>query len=402
MIKPQLPENEAERVLLLKQLGVLDTEEEEVYDDVTQLASSIADTPICLISLVDAHRQWFKSHHGLSVRETPRDIAFCAHAINGSQPFVVCDSRTDERFYNNPLVTGEPHVIFYAGAPLTLSTGHNLGTLCVIDSRPREMSPAQIEQLQLLARHVVHLFVLRGKLSFLNLVEDAKDTWLANLSHDLKNPAATIVGFSALIDTELDTLSKTRLRSYLKAIARSSDTLMKMLDDIVELSRIESDCLSLDIKRTDLAATIAAVTAELQSQAAQRKATIACRVGAAHFCRADPKRLASVLTNLLTNALRYSYPGTVVQVATEQCDDEIRVHVSNEGEGIAEDKLEAVFERFGVAGNPLREGDRDTGTGLGLALSRQLIEKMNGTISVRSTPGAQTVFTVALPVWQSA
>lgn len=395
MIRPELPENEAERVLLLKHLGLLDTEEEEVYDDVAQLASRIADTPICLISLVDADRQWFKSHHGLPVRETPRDIAFCAHAINGSQPLIVNDASADERFHDNPLVTGDPHVIFYAGAPLTLPTGHNLGTLCVIDNKPREISAEQVMQLQLLANHVVHLFVLSGKLSFLNLVENAKDNWLANLSHDLRNPATTIVGFSSLIDSELDSLSTEQLRSHLKCIARASGTLMKMLDDIIELSRIDSDCVGIDIKPTNLVQVIDEVTAQSQLHSQQFRSTVSYDIGTARSCLADPKRLATVILNLVSNAMRYSYKDSVVRITTEAQDEKVLIRVINDGEGIAEDKLCDVFERFGVAGNT--PPDRDTGTGLGLALSKQLVEKMNGSIAARSTPGKQTVFTVALP-----
>jgi GAF domain-containing protein len=192
----KIPENEEERLLYLQSLGLLDTPEEEIYDDITKLAAKITNTPISLISLIDEKRQWFKSHHGLGARETDRELAFCAHAINEDKPFVIRDASKDERFSDNPLATGEPHVIFYAGIQLKLPTGHKLGTLCVIDNHPRDIAPEELELLQILADHVIRLFMLKGKLAFHKLVENAKNAWLAGLSHDLKNPAGAINGFA--------------------------------------------------------------------------------------------------------------------------------------------------------------------------------------------------------------
>ena len=135
----QLHPNEAERLATLYKYGVLDTDFEERFDRLTRLAAAVFDTPISLISLVDRDRQWFKSAIGLNVRQTPRDIAFCAHAILDDQEvFVVRDAGSDARFANNPLVTGEPYIRFYAGAPLIPQDGHPLGTICVIDKVPHK------------------------------------------------------------------------------------------------------------------------------------------------------------------------------------------------------------------------------------------------------------------------
>ena len=135
----QLHPNEAERLATLYKYGVLDTDFEERFDRLTRLAAAVFDTPISLISLVDRDRQWFKSAIGLNVRQTPRDIAFCAHAILDDQEvFVVRDAGSDARFANNPLVTGEPYIRFYAGAPLIPQDGDTLGTICVIDMVPHK------------------------------------------------------------------------------------------------------------------------------------------------------------------------------------------------------------------------------------------------------------------------
>ncbi|QRR02415.1 GAF domain-containing protein [Dyadobacter sandarakinus] len=149
---------EQDRIAALKEYEILDSISEQEYDDITALASLICQTPVSLISLIDDSRQWFKSNHGLSVRETPRDFAFCTHTIlNPSQVFVVPDSREDARFADNPLVTGDPHVIFYAGAPLIDSNGFALGSLCVIDHTPKSLSETQLSALQILAKNVVNL-----------------------------------------------------------------------------------------------------------------------------------------------------------------------------------------------------------------------------------------------------
>ena len=155
MKTPATPKNEVERLAALKEYDILDSLPEKAFDDITMLASMICETPIALVSLVDENRQWFKSHHGIDASETPRSISFCGHAIQELELFVVEDAFDDERFKDNPLTTGAPHVRFYAGAPLTTQEGLNLGTLCVIDSQPKQLNDQQRQALRALANRVV-------------------------------------------------------------------------------------------------------------------------------------------------------------------------------------------------------------------------------------------------------
>jgi GAF domain-containing protein len=157
------PQHEKKRLAVLWQYEVLDTVPEEVFDNLTELAARICEAPIALISLVDEKRQWFKSRVGTSVQETSRDVSFCAHAINQSDLFIVPDASKDERFARNPLVTSDPKIRFYAGAPLVTPDGYALGTLCVIDKVPRELRPDQKQALVILARHVVSQLELRRR-----------------------------------------------------------------------------------------------------------------------------------------------------------------------------------------------------------------------------------------------
>ena len=164
MLIASLPDDESDRLLSLCQYQILDTESEGAFDDLTNLAASICKTPIALVSLVDSNRQWFKARVGIDVAETPRDIAFCSHAILQPDLLIVPDTLTDERFATNPLVIAAPHIRFYAGVPLTTPDGYALGTLCVIDFIPRELSLSQLDALKALSRQVIGQLELRRQL----------------------------------------------------------------------------------------------------------------------------------------------------------------------------------------------------------------------------------------------
>lgn len=158
---PQAPLNEPSRLAALLAFELLDTPAEAMFDNITTLAAHICNTPIALISLIDAEHQWFKSRVGLGVSETPRELAFCAHAINRDELFEIENALLDPRFCDNPLVTSDPDIRFYAGMPLSDGHGHNLGTLCVIDRQPRQLNEQQRQSLKLLAQQTVQLFELR-------------------------------------------------------------------------------------------------------------------------------------------------------------------------------------------------------------------------------------------------
>ena len=170
MQKPEIPINESDRLVALDRYKILDTLPEQVYDDLTELAADICGTPIALISLVDKDRQWFKSRVGIEATETLRDISFCGHTVAANAILNVPDASLDPRFADNPLVAKAPNIRFYAGVPLITDDNFALGTLCVINRQPHDLTGQQIRQLEALSRLVISQFELRLKEESLRLL----------------------------------------------------------------------------------------------------------------------------------------------------------------------------------------------------------------------------------------
>ena len=199
---PVMPENEAARLEALHRYCILDTEPERSFDDLTLLASHICGTPMALISLVDADRQWFKSRIGIAIGETARAVSFCAHAINHRDLFIVPDARHDERFRDNQLVTGAPEIRFYAGAPLVTPDGHALGTLCVLDRVARTLSREQLEALTALCHQTEAQLELRRHVLELEQALEERDraqAEQATLIDELRSAHADVRRLSALM-----------------------------------------------------------------------------------------------------------------------------------------------------------------------------------------------------------
>jgi PAS domain-containing protein len=208
MKKSIVPLNEVERLKALEQYSIMDSLPEKEYDAITQLASFICETPIALLSLLDEKRQWFKSSVGLAVTETSREISFCQHTIMGADVYEVNNAIENKIFTNNPLVTDNPDIRFYAGAPLRDRNGFNLGSLCVIDTKPRTLTTEQKTALQILAAQVISLFELRKKntdliatqLELNNFIELSKNlVCIANFDgtfHKVSPSFTTVLGYS--------------------------------------------------------------------------------------------------------------------------------------------------------------------------------------------------------------
>ena len=402
MIEAPLPDNEQERLRELEDLDILDTLEEQAYDDLTEIAAQICDVPIALVSLVDAGRQWFKSHHGLDARETPRALAFCAHAILDDQLFIVEDSTKDPRFADNPLATGVPHVKFYAGAPLVISKNVRLGTLCVIDDHPRSLSQQQKSALQALARQVVSQLELRRSLKALRALDTAKDEFISMVSHELRTPLTSIKGSLALLNSEADTLPP-KLERMADIASRNTERVLTIVNDILQLSKLEAGKLELNLDDVDVI-TLLHEAAELNEAY--------CRECGNHIeleltdsdqrlvVTGDKQRLLQVMSNFLSNAAKFSPAGSPVKLSCSVADGRVTIKVTNYGPGISVESQKYLFQKFTQLG---RQGNQKLpGTGLGLNISKHLLQIHRSDIGCESVPDKFTSFFFSLPLVTAA
>ena len=504
-----IPVDEAQRIAALQRYDILDTLPENEYDDLTLLASQICGTPISLVSLVESHRQWFKSRQGTDVEESPRSISFCAHAIHGDCIFEVPDATQDARFCDNVLVTGETGVRFYAGAPLITPDGLKLGTLCVIDRQPRRLTEMQRAALAALARQVVALLELRrhvadleasngqlresreefrgfmdnspivafskdraGRLLYgnytweevfgfkvereqertdfdwlpfeiatavrkndelvfeenrvvqtieqvptphnprcewlvfkfpigqgaamrlggvaldlteLRRAEKLKDEFIAVVSHELRTPLTALRGSLGLLDNQVAGTLPPHASEMVKLALKNAERLGLLINDLLDMEKIESGAMRFEIGEIELGA--------LLRHALELNVSYAAPLGVRlHLeplppelrqarVRGDRDRLIQVLSNLLSNAAKFTGPTGGVHMrarlveASQGTNREarVRIEVCDDGPGVPPEFVPRLFERFAQA--DATSTRRKGGTGLGLAISRAIIEK---------------------------
>jgi signal transduction histidine kinase len=390
-----IPENEQARIQALLQYEILDTEAESVYDDFVKLASYICQTPIALISLVDPTRQWFKATVGCSASETSRDIAFCAHAIHQSDVFVVPDTLTDQRFVDNPLVTGDPHIRFYAGAPLTTPEGLSIGTICAIDREPRILSPEQISALEKLARQVVAQLELRRLTKELQQVLESKNKLFYILSHDLRSPFNGILAFSQTLAEEAETLTRDEIQDFSQTVLTSAEQFMHLIDNLLHCTRFELGTLEYQPTNIGIDTVVYNVLILLKGNAAQKKVDLVYKSHPGTEVLADSTMLHSIFQNLIGNAIKFTPVDGCVTIQAVDQGTMIQVSVIDTGVGVSPEKLAGLFES--MAGRTTDGTAGEKGTGLGLLLCKDLVEKHGGRLWVDSVIGQGTSFHLTLP-----
>jgi two-component sensor histidine kinase len=312
--------DEVQRLEALHRYGILDTSREAEFDDLTRLAAYICQTPIAVVNFVDADRQWFKSEIGLGVSETSRDISVCTHAIRRKGIFIVPDMAADERFANNPLVTGEPHMRFYAGVPLETTDGYALGTICVLDIKPRELDEPQKSALHSLARQVIALLELRRSIQ-------QKDLMLREVNHRVKNSLQLV---SSLLRLESRQIADPVTRRHFDEACSRVATIARVHERLYQTDKVGV---------VEFGQFLRDLCADLSHSAM-------IELGHHIEVQADTRELptdrviplALIVNELVTNAVKYAYPaGThgVIRVQFRSAPDGgFEVRVADEGVGL--------------------------------------------------------------------
>lgn len=394
MKSPQIPLNEKGRIKALREYSILDTLPELEYDDITQLASQICGTSISTISLIDEKRQWFKSKVGLEVDSSDRNLSFCGHAIvEPDKIFTVKDSRLDERFQDNPLVVGEPHVIFYTGVPLVSPDGFAIGTLCVIDDKPKELTEDQLKSLKSLSNQVVSLFELRkSKMLLERLTNDLEnrnkelEKFARVAAHDIKSPLNNISSLTEVLLHQYGSQLDDNGKMMMGMLDSSSQALRELVDGILEHSK--SDYMLTENRSVfNLNKFVKKCIALLDNK---KEYEFVCEFEET-LVAVNKIALQQILLNLLSNAVKYNDKDKVeINISFLEDTDFYHFKIRDNGLGIDKKYQHKIFDIFEIVTTQDRFGKR--GTGIGLSTVKKLVEGLGGQIKVNSIIGQSSTF----------
>lgn len=399
-MKPAVtPKNEEERLKVLREYKILDTLPEEDYDAIAKIASGICNTPIALISLIDKDRQWFKSTHGIATEQTPRELSFCAHSI--LQPddlLIVNDATKDERFYDNPLTTGEPNVIFYAGAPLNTSEGQAIGTLCVIDNKPKELSKEQQEALKLLAKQTVSLLDLRKRNYELNKVNDKVtklneqlNNFAYRLTHDLKSPISGVNFLVQVLKEDHKILfQETEAEEYINLISGRMNYMSTLIDEILEYTKVNTEHIVYEDFNLKTLLDSIINNIDFENKIALNSNNLDINI------RSSKIGFVQVFQNLISNSRKFSDEEKVnLEIDFSKDDTHYYFVYKDNGPGIKEEYWKKVFNMFETLENTNNEN-----TGIGLATVKSIIKRLGGIIYTKDRDdlkkGASFHFSVSI------
>ena len=393
------PSNETDRLAALYALGVLDTEAEKDFDDIVALASNVCGVPMSLVSLIDTDRQWFKARIGTDLTETPRELSFCAHAILGKDLLVVPDTQRDARFADNPAVLSGEGIRFYAGAPLITSDGFGLGTLCVVDSKPRHLEVEQLQALRALAGQVTAQLELRryavtlaNTTARLQELERRKDDLTALVGGELK-PSLR------LMDAYLEGLGRTghhdpELADLVgHASAAHVRGMRDLLDHLLSLAGAGAGNESLHMRQIDLTRLTQRAVEAVRPIAATKQIWILNQAGGPALpIVADPVRLEQVLMQLLFAAVKYTPSGGRMRVGTEiESGPTLRLDDMDMPGDARPDLFPHLY--YGAIANP----SEVTGPDRGLAVAKRILDAHHATFALSDRPGDGTSLHVVFP-----
>jgi signal transduction histidine kinase len=398
MLAPKAHEEEEKRLAELHSYDILDSLPEEDYDNLSRIASEICGTPISMITLIDEKRQWFKSSYGIDVNDTEREISFCGHTINhSSDVFIIPDARKDERFFDNPLVTGDTNVVFYAGVPLLTANNLPIGSLCVVDHKPKSLNKNQIESLQALSNQVMKLIELRRNENLLQHAlshQKEKNTELERFAyiaaHDLKSPLNNITTLTSIFIGEYSSKIDQQGIDILKMIVSSSDRLKGLIEGLLDYSK--SDHL---LKEKTTVVNLEKIKTNINGIFPNNPKIHLNILSELKTVKINETALDQILINLVTNAIKYNDKEEAkIEIGIDVSKTHYLFYVKDNGPGISQDKYDSIFEIFTINSPQDKFGVR--GNGIGLATVKKIVEKLGGEITVKSTLGKESKFSFTI------
>lgn len=398
MVTFPLPVNEEKRLAALNTYHIFDTAEEKDFDALSSLAAAICQVPIALITFIDRDRQWFKSHHGTDMTENSRELSFCTHAIASGEEFMmVPDASLDERFANNPVVTGPTKVAFYAGVPLVNEDGFALGTLCVIDQQVHDLSPEQIKALKTLAAQVVDKLELKRKVILLEKANQRLvnsnlliQKFASMAAHDIKNPLSSMLLTSEALKARHEKQQDEGCIRLANININSTRNLLGLVDEMLAYSK-DPTLLMAKKQEFELNDMLHKVMSLVK---VPDNITLSLPEGK-YIVRLSIIAFEQIMLNLVSNAIRYNDKEKgLVTIRFEEDALHYLFEVEDNGIGIAEAYHNKIFDSNFTLNTPDRFNEK--GSGIGLATVKDLVTALKGSIRVKSEPGNGATFMVAL------
>ena len=388
-----IPDNDAERIKKLHTYDILDTPEEDTFNKIAILAAQIFNTPIAQVTFVDEDRVFFKSNISpLQATQIDRKDSFCSIAILNKDVTLFENMLEVPELANNPFVLMENGVRFYAGAPLKTTEGLQLGTVCVLDVEPKEVSTQQLKMLEILSSIAMDELELR--LTTRKAIRTQTDM-MNRIVHDLKNPNTTISLSAELIKKKAD--DPKIVADFADRIKRAATSVLGSLNNLLDLSQSENASFRLNSQEIDITTLLETAKKNFELIAAHKQQSIEISCNCSTVILADSIRLQEAFENLLSNALKYAYPNSIVFINVSTVDNQIIIEFKDQGQGLSEEDMGKLFTKFARLSS-IPTG-KEHSNGLGLSIVKMLIELHQGKVWAESEgkdKGAS--FFIALPV----
>jgi signal transduction histidine kinase len=382
---------EKERLDTLYSYQVMDTPPEANFDDIIRLAVQFFNVPIAFISFIDDKRIWFKASHGIEAPEIPRAAGLCGHTILKKDFLLVTNALEDELAKENELVTGPPGLRFYASVPLFVANGQPLGTLCIADTQPRNMTAEAISHLKLLGAMAAGQLELRQQNQ---LLSNRQQDILAHLGHELKNSISLVVGYAALMK-ETDPGDE-NFSAYCDIISKAGNRMNALAEQALVLSANRSPLFELKKQRVELTPLIKETLSRFLLLAREKSQQLQAHINTNVVLEADPLKITEIIENLLSNAIKYTPFNKCIQVVVDlKNNDRVCIMIRDEGPGLTEFDFKKIFHPFTRLSAKPTGGE--SSTGMGLYIAHKLVEMHEGKIWAINHKSGGAAFYVELP-----